>query len=662
MESGDIGSRRADCGSAGAVVCDVTALLPLTGTFVSSGSVPFIRDVTVTERVHQSYTMVLVSKPYLTHDTLASPSVDSSPMSSLSNRLCAIETLSILRTKLFMDREFSFPEKRGGLLPNGTRVSDTRDILKGGEYRHCTKRLHLLDQVNQLEQLESSCSQSDLNLNSKSATSTQKDIPLALRTRSKIRHDKSSLGAIRNNESETQFQSSFASETIELLLQLSKQAAERHIEMSSKFQLIYNRQEIISGQLNEFCSELTTLKAQIAIVQLKSQLVKTNAENVDSELTTKPIGQKQQNASNGSDEPDLNSSSASTWEVTKIHDKQASVKPDSSKSRLSSTSETNVRTLQISPSVLSIATNIQLISPDRPKSSSTTNQSRQSIIAAMIESQLMEDDKAKEASKRMIFHHNHNRTMMDQWGHVMPSPPSRFAPPEVTNHKSPEQFAFTATQVQGTPNSAFSQDSPDTSSGKHLSNRPRFRVTSAPEKERKAAQERIKQALDQVPTKQSMGHTGDRTSYDIYVGNLPFHASDDDLFESINPCFKRIQVEKVTVPQRKGGQNRGYGFIRLYWPRGAPIDPADICIQLSGRIKVNSRTIYLCETNNTSSDSSESSDDTSSDPSESATGTDSPATSNRSDLDQSDTAFLGYFSPSGGESEYCPSDGESFQE
>ena len=85
MESGDIGSRRADCGSAGAVVCDVTALLPLTGTFVSSGSVPFIRDVTVTERVHQSYTMVLVSKPYLTHDTLASPSVDSSPMSSLSN-------------------------------------------------------------------------------------------------------------------------------------------------------------------------------------------------------------------------------------------------------------------------------------------------------------------------------------------------------------------------------------------------------------------------------------------------------------------------------------------------------------------------------------------------------------------------------------------------
>ncbi len=209
--------------------------------------------------------------------------------------------------------------------------------------------------------------------------------------------------------------------------------------------------------------------------------------------------------------------------------------------------------------------------------------------------------------------------------------------------------------------SAFSQDSPDTSSGKQHSNRPCFHVASAPEKERKAVQRRIKQALDQVPTQESMEHTGDRTSYDVYAENLPLHASDCDFFESINPCFKRIQVEKVTVPQRKGGQNRGYGFIRLSWPRGAQIDPADICIQLSGRIKVNSRTIYLCETNDTSSDPSESSDDTSSDPSESATGKDSPATSIRSDLDQSDTAFLGYFSPSSGESEYYPPDGESDQ-
>jgi hypothetical protein len=145
--------------------------------------------------------------------------------------------------------------------------------------------------------------------------------------------------------------------------------------------------------------------------------------------------------------------------------------------------------------------------------------------------------------------------MMDQREHVMPSPPSRFAPPKATK-LTPEQFAFTAMQVQGTLNSVFSQDSPDTSSGKQHSNRPRFHVASAPEKERKAAQGHIKQALDQVPTQESMEHTGDCTSYDIYAGNLPFNASDGDLFESINPCFKRIQVEKVTVQQRKEGQNR----------------------------------------------------------------------------------------------------------
>jgi hypothetical protein len=92
MESGDFGSRRADCGSAdgcSSSVSDVTALLPLTGTFVSSRIRTLYkgrdRD---REGVHQSYTMVLVSKPYLTYDhddTLASPSVDSGPMISISN-------------------------------------------------------------------------------------------------------------------------------------------------------------------------------------------------------------------------------------------------------------------------------------------------------------------------------------------------------------------------------------------------------------------------------------------------------------------------------------------------------------------------------------------------------------------------------------------------
>jgi len=231
---------------------------------------------------------------------------------------------------------------------------------------------------------------------------------------------------------------------------------------------------------------------------------------------------------------------------------------------------------------------------------------------------------------------------------LMHTPQSGLAPPGATNGSSPEEYALIATRVQGTPDSASSKGSPDTSND---GNRHSFHVASAPKVERDAAHKRIQKALDKVPTQVSMNRTGDRMSRDLYVGNLPFQASDDDLFKSIKPCFKRIRIEKVTVPKGKGGQNRGYGFIRLSWAKGAPIDPADICIQLTGKIEVNSRLIYLCET-----------DDTTCDHSESATGPDSPPTSNLSDPEQQDTAFAGYFSPSGGESEYCSSCGDSDQE
>ena len=113
-----------------------------------------------------------------------------------------------------------------------------------------------------------SCLLSDHN-QFKSALSVQEDIPIALRTRSKIHRDASSLGMI-SNESETQSQSSFGMEIVEQLLQFNKQAVEGHLEMSSKFQLIYNQQKIISelqgSKLEMFCSELAMLK--FAIVEL----------------------------------------------------------------------------------------------------------------------------------------------------------------------------------------------------------------------------------------------------------------------------------------------------------------------------------------------------------------------------------------------------------
>jgi hypothetical protein len=88
-----------------------------------------------------------------------------------------------------------------------------------------------------------------------------------------------------------------------------------------------------------------------------------------------------------------------------------------------------------------------------------------------------------------------------------------------------------------------------------------------------------------------------RKGRDLYAGSVPFHASDAGLFESIILASKGYRAEEVTAPQKeRRSESRGYGFVRPSWPRGAPIDPADIRIQLSGRIKANSRTMYLCET------------------------------------------------------------------
>jgi hypothetical protein len=69
---------------------------------------------------------------------------------------------------------------------------------------------------------------------------------------------------------------------VKLLLQLHEQAAERHVEI---IQLIYYKHKIISDQqaskLDEFNPEFSALKAQITMIQLKSQLVKPNEDIVD---------------------------------------------------------------------------------------------------------------------------------------------------------------------------------------------------------------------------------------------------------------------------------------------------------------------------------------------------------------------------------------------
>ena len=86
---------------------------------------------------------------------------------------------------------------------------------------------------------------------------------------------------------------------------------------------------------------------------------------------------------------------------------------------------------------------------------------------------------------------------------------------------------------------------------------------------------------------------GKRDTATLYVGNLEFNTSEDDLRESLRNIFKRIRLEKVTIP-RVNGRSK-YGFIEISWAHRAPVNPADLCIINSGRIQVKSRPIYFRE-------------------------------------------------------------------
>ena len=116
-------------------------------------------------------------------------------------------------------------------------------------------------------------------------------------------------------------------------------------------------------------------------------------------------------------------------------------------------------------------------------------------------------------------------------------------------------------------------------------------VPEFPEKDRLAAKERLKSALNQVSPAVHSNPKGKRTYATLYVGNLGFNAS-EDLLATLT-ISKRIRVDKVIIP-RVNGRSK-YGFIDISWAHSAPVNPADLCILYSGRIQVNSRPIYFRE-------------------------------------------------------------------
>ncbi len=85
-----------------------------------------------------------------------------------------------------------------------------------------------------------------------------------------------------------------------------------------------------------------------------------------------------------------------------------------------------------------------------------------------------------------------------------------------------------------------------------------------------------------------------RSTATIYVGNIEFNATEDDLRESLDECLGcGIAVEKITIP--RVNCKSMYCFIEFSWPQAANVEVSDICTRYSGRMEVNLRLIYIRE-------------------------------------------------------------------
>ena len=114
------------------------------------------------------------------------------------------------------------------------------------------------------------------------------------------------------------------------------------------------------------------------------------------------------------------------------------------------------------------------------------------------------------------------------------------------------------------------------------------------EKDRSEAGARITKLLDKVDKSVHSNPQGKRRSDTLYVGNVDYNASEQDLREALDPFFQRIRVDKITVPKVNGRSL--YAFIEISWPDRAPVKTSDICINYNaGTIQVNSRPIYFRE-------------------------------------------------------------------
>ena len=106
---------------------------------------------------------------------------------------------------------------------------------------------------------------------------------------------------------------------------------------------------------------------------------------------------------------------------------------------------------------------------------------------------------------------------------------------------------------------------------------------------------RIKTALNQVPPTTHFDPKGKKCEATLYIGNLEYMATKEQLHDSLHKFFKKIKIQEIVIPT-SNGRSRGYAFVTLAWAEACNVKPSDICDVYSGMIDVkNSRYIYLHE-------------------------------------------------------------------
>ena len=119
-----------------------------------------------------------------------------------------------------------------------------------------------------------------------------------------------------------------------------------------------------------------------------------------------------------------------------------------------------------------------------------------------------------------------------------------------------------------------------------------FVFPKASEKDITAAKDRIRKALMQVPDNIHFDLNRQRNTTTLYLGNLDYNASEQDVSEALAPIFQMIRVENVTIPNVNG--RSVYGFIDISWAHDVLIQESDICTGVNtGKVQVNGRPIYF---------------------------------------------------------------------